>query len=119
MGILNSGQILVKHEDLCRGLQNHLISGNSPPFLSIFVVFLRKTVTSIGGILVPPVFGMVSDASNLDLAGYGASGAALCTLLWTVLMVRDVSKEAPAAPNEETSQSEQISVSLANNPSPA
>lgn len=74
-------------------------------------------MTSIGGICVPPIFGMVSDASNLDLAGYFASGAALCTLLWAVFAVQDVSKEAP--PDSEVSQREQISVSLAHNPSPA
>ena len=74
-------------------------------------------MTSIGGICVPPFFGMVSDASNLDLAGYFASGAALCTLLWAVFVVQDVSKEAP--PDSEVPQREQISVSLAHNPSPA
>ena len=74
-------------------------------------------MTSLGGICVPPLFGIVSDASNLDLAGYCISVAAFCTVLWTVLMVREVSKEATNEPNE--SQREQISVSLASNPSPA
>eukprot|EP00435_Cladocopium_sp_Y103_P070633 s625_g35.t1 len=101
----------------CGGILNAFATGLAPKNARTQFLGLWKTVTSIGGICVPPIFGMVSDASNLDLAGYFASGAALCTLLWAVFVVQDVSKEAP--PDCEVPQREQISVSLANNPSPA
>lgn len=52
-------------------------------------------MTSLGGICVPPLFGLVSDHSTLDAAGFCITVAALCTVLWTVLMVREVPTEAP------------------------
>jgi len=102
---------------ICGGILNAFATGLTPRNARTQFLGLWKTVTSLGGICVPPLFGIVSDASNLDLAGYCISVAAFCTVLWTVLMVREVSKEATNESNE--SQREQISVSLASNPSPA
>ena len=70
-------------------------------------------MTSLGGICVPPIFGLVSDASNLDVAGFVISGATLCTALWTVLMVRDVT---PVAASADSARAAPVSVSLTSNP---
>ncbi|CAK9046227.1 unnamed protein product [Durusdinium trenchii] len=102
---------------MCGGVINAFAASLTPPHARTQFLGLWKTVTSLGGICVPPIFGLVSDSSTLDMAGFCISGAALCTALWTVLMVQQVVPSRRAGPSP--AQGDQVSVSLANNPSPA
>ena len=61
-------------------------------------------MASLGSICVAPLFGVVSDHSTLDVAGYFITVAALCTVLWTLLMV-----EGPEAASRELSGGESTS----------
>ena len=96
---------------ICGGILNAFATGLAPPQARTQFLGLWKTVTSIGGISLPPLFGAVSDASSLDVAGYCLSAAALFTVAWVLLMVREISPK--------TARNTQVSMSLAApNPTP-
>lgn len=90
---------------ICGGIVNAFATGLAPAHARTQFLGLWKTVTAIGGILLPPLFGAVSDATSLDIADFCVSAAAFVAVAWILLMVREI---APKAARDT-----QVTVSLA------
>ena len=95
---------------ICGGILNAFATGLAPARARTQFLGLWKTVTAMGGFSLPPLFGAVSDATSLDVAGYFLSVAALFTVAWVLLMVREIPPK--------TAREAQVSVSLAATPAP-
>ena len=96
---------------ICGGILNAFATGLAPAQARTQFLGLWKTVTAVGGISLPPLFGAVSDATSLDIADYCLSAAALFAVVWVLLMVREI---CPKAARET-----QVSVSLSAAPGTA
>mmetsp|Transcript_14805 Transcript_14805/g.33557 ORF Transcript_14805/g.33557 Transcript_14805/m.33557 type:complete len:446 (+) Transcript_14805:80-1417(+) len=92
---------------ICGGILNSFATGLAPPQARTQFLGLWKMVTALGGISLPPIFGAVSDATSLDMAGYCLSLAALVAVIWVLVVVREVS------PRTKSARETQVAVSLA------
>ena len=72
---------------MCGGILNAFATSLTPPEARTQFLGLWKTVTALGGISLPPLFGTVSDATSLDIADPFLSAAALIAVAWMLLMV--------------------------------
>ncbi|CAJ1393180.1 unnamed protein product, partial [Effrenium voratum] len=95
---------------LCGGILNAFAAGLTPRHARTQFLGLWKTVTSVGGICLPPLFGVVSDASNLGLASGVLALCGFATAAWTLLAVAEVGTHSTAP------EAEARSVALVANP---
>eukprot|EP00439_Symbiodinium_sp_Y106_P080850 s317_g19.t1 len=87
---------------MCGGILNAFATSLTPPEARTQFLGLWKTVTALGGVSLPPLFGTVSDATSLDIADPFLSAAALIAVAWMLLMVVGRSCSKPHVVNMDS-----------------
>lgn len=75
---------------LSGGIINALSSSLAPPHARTQFLGLWKMITSTGGLVLPPLFGLISDLSgSLELACVVVASVALGAVAWLLLILRE------------------------------
>eukprot|EP00931_Biecheleriopsis_adriatica_P075011 TRINITY_DN48972_c0_g1_i1.p1 TRINITY_DN48972_c0_g1~~TRINITY_DN48972_c0_g1_i1.p1 ORF type:complete len:437 (-),score=31.59 TRINITY_DN48972_c0_g1_i1:74-1270(-) len=74
---------------LCGGILNGFATSLAPPNARTQFMGVWRTVTALGGITVPPLFGIMSDFLSFRTAALFTSGIGLLSIAWVLLLVQD------------------------------
>lgn len=76
---------------LSGGILNYLATGLAPAHARTQFLGLWKTVTSCGGLVLPPLFGGITDRTgSMKASGAIVAGIAVFAMIWVSAVVRDL-----------------------------
>jgi len=74
---------------LCGGILNGFATSLAPSHARTQFMGLWRTVTALGGISVPPLFGLIADVMSFRSAALFTSGVGILSAAWILLLVQD------------------------------
>lgn len=74
---------------LCGGILNGFATSLAPSHARTQFMGLWRTVTALGGISVPPLFGIISDFLSFRSAALFTSGVGLLSIAWVLFLVQN------------------------------